>query len=307
MKNLRLFFATIILSFSFNSCGGGGGGGSAGQQSVLSIVNATKDVASFDVTVDGEVFSSDLKIADISVFQSVLAGDRIIEVIERGGAQRKLELQNNFAFGIPYTLVVSGSQQNLNPIIAVNDRSDTPPAQFRIRAINASNKSNLSVKLIPGTVGRSLDNHTQLRLASPLPTQSPSLTASATVAATVTPQIIETIAPTSTIPITVTVPSVTPTNIPTVSVSPTATPNIIDVTAAPISNINVAENLASSAITSYTLATRGDYRITVESNGTKLAQSGVISFVGGQVLSILVREASSSEGGVAILRLNDKP
>lgn len=296
MKTKILFFSLLVSALSLWACGGGGGSGSsggAGDQSVLRVVNANADATPLDVSVDGQILFTNLPSGQPSLFEAVTVGAHLIQFLEKAGTQRRLEIQNEFDFGVPYTIIAAGSGEVLLPIVAVNDRRDTAPAEFRVRAINASAGSGpITVRLETGQVGREALAQVPVRatiIASPSPTSN--VVPTTVVPATPTPPALAS-------------PAATPT--PQSEITPTATPTVVvTTTPPPASNQTVASNLGFQTVSGYRSVVRGDYRIIVESEGREIARTGVISFAGGQALSLVL--ISSRAGAFEILRLNDRP
>jgi hypothetical protein len=267
-SDLKLLLALLLAVFGcLVACGGGGSGaGEAGSRAVLRVLNVTDSINNLSVTIDSELAFPQLAKGEASPYESVLEGARLIELFDTLRPELRAELINEFSVSIPYTLILSGSNNSLKTILTLNDRSDSPQGQFRIRAINAnSSGSALKITLVPTKV-------------------------SARVELDATP----TAAPTTTVVVT-TAPA-----LPTQTVIATVTPTI----AAPVAVTDkvLSESLINQQISSYSLLTRGDYKIVIEQDGRQVYSSEAITYNPGQVESIVISNNSES-----VIRLNDKP
>jgi hypothetical protein len=300
-------FTLVVLSLLL-ACGGAGGS-SAGQQSVLRVVNVSLDAESLDFFVDGELTFPNVARGTASIFESLPEGDHVIRAAELGGGQRSFELQNAFKFAIPYTIIAANLGTDLRPIVAVNDRSDNAVGLFRVRAINASSSSNLTVRMLSSS-NRRIGSAEAVKKILPKSTAQATTTSQTLVTPTTSPVVSATATVLASPSASATViSSSTPTTVPSVSASPTSVPVSATATAnaTPVQtgNVDVANALNFSDVSKYRNATAGDYRISVESEGKTIYQSGQITFSGGQVISIVIN--NPRQGEVGVLRLEDRP
>ena len=285
-SNTWLAILLAIVGCLFACGGGGGGSGDAGNRAVLRILNVSESIANLSVSIDSELAFPQLAIGEASPYESVLQGARLVQLFDTLKPDLKAELINEFSISIPYTIILSGPNSSLKTLLAINDRSDSPPGQFRVRAVNANTSgSTLRVLLIPAKVS------TRLNLSSvSTNTASPNMAAPVS---SVLAAVLPTAVPSTTVPSNTVSPAASAVASATAVVSPTELPSL---------EVSLSDSLENQQIGAYRQINRGDYKIVVEQGEARLYSSEAITFNPGQVESIVISNNSSS-----IIRLNDKP
>lgn len=249
--SLIISLASMICLFA---CGGGGGGsGQAGDKASLRILNAITNNDSIAVSIDGTMFFPQILKGQASAYEEINAGTSLVEAIDNSNPLNKAELFNEFSKAMPYTLVFSGQSDSIKPIIALNDRSDTPQAQFRIRAINAKTSGlPLEIKMIPAS----------FRLRDDIETTDST-------------------------------PTATPTVTPAAILTPTVTATPEEQTPTPATEVTIVTDLGNGVVSAYRLLARGDYRIQVREGNQLLYLSQPITYNPNQIESIVVSDLDS--------------
>lgn len=101
------------------------------------VFHAAPSVGTLRITVDGNQFD-DRPYGTGSDYSNIGDGDQQIRAVTVVGRQNVLQTSQSFTAGVDYTVAISGSEDNLRPIVITDDNSRPTVGQARVRALNAA-------------------------------------------------------------------------------------------------------------------------------------------------------------------------
>ncbi len=116
-----------------------GAGLAQGNQARLRAVNASPDAPPLDVLVNGAVAFPALSFEGVTAYRSFNAGVTNVQFVPTGGGQPSLiNTSRDLAANVDYTIVATGFQANIRPLLLIDDNTAPFSGQARLRLVHVS-------------------------------------------------------------------------------------------------------------------------------------------------------------------------
>lgn len=137
-KPLRSFLLATVAVLGLAACSDDDEPTAAAPTAAVRVVHASPDAPNVDVLVDDAVALTDVPFPANSPYLDVPAGARRLRVRAAGTTTTVIDATPNLAANTSYTVLATGLLADIQPVVAVDDRSAPPAGQVKIRVIHAA-------------------------------------------------------------------------------------------------------------------------------------------------------------------------
>lgn len=125
-------FVLVALSLLMMGCGG------SSSKAKLRLINATPDIAGFDLLVDGTSVATSVGYGSASAYVSVSPGSRHLQVEPSGTTNVEIDTTQSIGSGSNLSLITLNYSGSISAALLTDDNSAPSSGNFKLRIVNAS-------------------------------------------------------------------------------------------------------------------------------------------------------------------------